>query len=261
MNPLDEQQIREYLSIMGDHTPIQLHLLDSIASTNDYFKGKPKTGLVEFCFAETQTQGRGRLGRTWHSPTGINITVSCRWPIPENIETLNGLSSCVSLSILSALRPIITGLVCKWPNDVYYHDKKLAGILIELNAEMSRLSEAIIGIGLNVNMDESMLSDVFIEKPWTSIQNILGFEQDRNYIAALLLHSLSRYLRRFTERGFTDFLKEWEQCDYLHGKSVTLSAGENNITGIASGINSSGHLLVQMPSGETIAYSSGEIQR
>lgn len=252
---LSESEIKKHLSCPEDF--IALHLLESTSSTNDYFKNKPKINKVEFCFTEEQTNGRGRLGRTWYSPASTNIMMSCRWILPVNVNNLNGLSSCISLALVDALKKLninISELRCKWPNDLYYQDKKLAGILIELYTENGKISEAIIGIGLNVNMDSSPL----IEKPWTSLQNISGFSQDRNYIAALLINSLYRYLQRFAEKGFLDFQQEWQLYDYLKGKAVTVSIGQKIISGMACGVDLSGHLLVETDFGKIIACFSGE---
>jgi BirA family transcriptional regulator, biotin operon repressor / biotin---[acetyl-CoA-carboxylase] ligase len=258
---LNEVAIREHLKALSCSFNPALYLLESTSSTNDYFKGKPKSenNQLEFCFTEEQTQGRGRLGRTWHSPVGVNIMMSCRWAIPENVSDLNGLSSCVSLSLVNALKKLssVEELACKWPNDLYYQNKKLAGILIELHTENGRISEAIIGIGLNVNM----LSSELIDQPWTSLQNILNEPQDRHVIAALVIQSLHAYLVRFSEKGFEDFQQEWQAYDYLTGRQVTLCRGQEKISGIAKGINLSGHLLIETIDGLVIPCFSGEILR
>ncbi len=250
---------------------INLYLLESTSSTNDFFKGKPKPerpNMLEFCFTEKQTQGRGRLGRAWHSSVGENLLFSCRWIIPDNISDLNGLSLCISLALINALKKgfpeeklLLSELRAKWPNDLYYQDKKLAGILIELQTEKcellnkSRLSEVIIGVGLNVNMS----SQDTIEKPWTSLKNIIGHPQDRDYLAALFIQSLHEYMTRFVEKNFIDFQQEWQQYDYLKGKEMTLLKGEEQISGIACGINLSGHLLIETAEGNVVSCLAGEV--
>lgn len=261
---LNTDVIQKYLAGLDRQQAKSIYLLESTTSTNDYFKGKAKTSSLEFCFAEEQTQGRGRLGRAWQTPKGTNIIMSCRWTIPSHITHLNGLSSCISLSLISALKKLnnealSTQLRCKWPNDLYYQDQKLAGILIELYTQNGRISEAIIGIGLNVNMLPSSLPDPsLINQSWTSLQIILESLQDRNWIAALIIESLENYLNRFSSQTLLDFQNEWQQYDYLKGKQLTLTIGQEVISGYACGINESGYLLIQTASGDIIPCSSGE---
>ncbi len=258
LTPLNEIVIKKYLQ-----EDIFLNIVESISSTNDYFKGKPRLDEFEFCFAEHQTQGRGRLGRSWHSPAGQNLMLSCRWSLPENLKTksLQGLSSCISLSLLSALQYLnIPDLKCKWPNDLFYQDKKLAGILIELYSLQGQITEAIIGIGMNVNMPEDTPSALSIEKPWTSLQHILGKSQERNKLAAQVIQHLTTYLTRFAEKGWTDFIAEWNQYDYLTGKEVSMVIDNKNVNGTARGVDLSGSLLIETPHEGIITCSSGEIK-
>lgn len=265
MTALNPIEIKKHLTAPE---AIGLHVVESISSTNDYFKGKPSDSELEFCFTENQTQGRGRLGRTWHSPAGVNLMFSCRWQIPKNLSVssqvrLNGLSSCISLSLLLALSYLnIPDLMCKWPNDLFYQDKKLAGILIELYTHEGQIDQAIIGIGLNVNMPENnqLISMSTIEKPWTSLQQILGVPQDRNMLAAKIIQSLIIYLNRFAGKGWEDFLEEWTEYDYLREREVSIPvAHQERVTGIAKGVNFAGELLVVTSNNKIETCKSGEV--
>lgn len=258
---LNESVIRKHLSDIRN-MDMAIHLLETTSSTNDYFKNKKKTTQLEFCFAEEQTQGRGRLGRSWQAPKGANIIMSCRWLPPPHLISFSGLSSCISLSLIAALKKfdLPSSLACKWPNDLFYDHKKLAGILIELYVEKGQINEIIIGIGLNVNMlHSSLIEPSLINQPWTSLQMILNAPQDRNLIAALLIDSLANYLHRFSEKGFLDFQDEWQKYDYLKGKWVEFPQGNEIISGMACGINSLGYLVIQKESGEVVACSAGEV--
>lgn len=247
----------EIIKYLPNTHNILLECHNSLPSTNDYFKGKPVQQEFEFCFTEDQTKGRGRLGRTWHSPTGVNLMFSCRWQIPSSFLQLQGLSSCVSLSLISALKYLnIPHLMCKWPNDLYYQDRKLAGILIELYATKGKINEAIIGIGLNVNMETL---EVDIEKPWTSLKQICGTHQDRHFLAANLIQSLISYLSRFAFQGWKSFIAEWRQYDYLQGKEVSIPVGQERVGGTALGVDENGALLVETVEQGVISCSSGEI--
>ncbi len=248
-------KIKRYLNNV-DNLIVEVH--ESLPSTNDYFKGKLVQQPFEFCFAESQTKGRGRLGRTWHSPAGVNLIFSCRWQLPSSLSQLQGLSSCVSLSLISALNCLaIPDLMCKWPNDLYYQDKKLAGILIELYAKEGKITEAIIGIGLNVNMETL---DLDLGRPWTSLKQISGIHHDRNVLAAKIIESLMLYLNRFSQKGWKDFMTEWSQYDYLKGKEVSIPVGLETVGGKALGINEKGELLVRTREQKLISCSSGEVK-
>jgi BirA family biotin operon repressor/biotin-[acetyl-CoA-carboxylase] ligase len=248
-------KIKKYLHNTDE---ILLEVHESLPSTNDYFKGKTIQREFEFCFAENQTKGRGRLGRTWHSPSGVNLMFSCRWQLPSSLSQLQGLSSCISLSLISALNYLaIPNLMCKWPNDLYYQDKKLAGILIELYATNGKISQAIIGIGLNVNMEAL---EIDIEKPWTSLKKISGINQDRNLLAARIIESLIHYLNRFSQKRWVDFMPEWTKYDYLKGKEVSIPIGLETITGEALGVDENGGLLIRTSDKKIISCSSGEVE-
>lgn len=245
---LKETEIRTYLHDQS----VELFLLESTTSTNDYFKGLPANSNLQFCFAEHQTNGRGRFNRKWVAPFGANILMTCRVPAFMRKNNLGSLSLYVGLSILKALEEFgLEDLSCKWPNDILYRGIKLAGILIE-NAESTGL---IIGIGLNVNMPEAILSQV--DRPIISLEAILGSPLDRNKIAALLINHLAEALKQFNSQEF-NLQHEWQKHDFLRDKTITLQTGEGPIQGIAQGINGAGHLLVKLPSGEVKEYSAGE---
>ncbi len=248
---LNENEIRKHLQ----DPKVKLSLLGSVASTNDYVRELPASSQLQFCLAEHQIKGRGRFGRTWLAPFGANILLSCRFSLEEDLSHLGGLSLCIGLAILKAVQEFgLEELSCKWPNDILYRNKKLAGILIETRGEAHNLSEAIIGIGLNVNMQEAFLKQV--DRPITSLEAILGMPQDRNKIAALIINSLCHHLTQFQKQGLNK--TEWDQYDFLHGKDITLHVGTEYIQGLATGVDASGHLLLKLPSGEVKAYSAGE---
>lgn len=252
---LKEAEIRKNLDCPAH---LDLTVLPSISSTNDYLKNSPTTASPSFCITEYQTLGRGRFGRTWHAPFASNIMLSCRWPIKQDVSRLGGLSLCVSLAVTAALTEFgLEDLAIKWPNDVLYRGQKLGGILIEIQAETHGLSQAVIGIGLNVNMPAS--SNVPIDQAWVSLQSILDQPQDRNQIAALLIAKLHLYLGRFSQKGFAAFRAEWQKQDYLAGKEVSLRFGTETLQGTAKGVDLTGHLLIESLSGQMQTYSAGEV--
>ncbi|NNM59820.1 MAG: biotin--[acetyl-CoA-carboxylase] ligase, partial [Legionellales bacterium] len=169
---LDSKQISQYIEPHPTLKINQWDIFGSIDSTSDYFRSQaPRDGL-HVCLAEHQTAGRGRFGRAWHSPFGANIYLSCRWPLNQDASNLGGLSLVISLAIVAALSEYgISGLSIKWPNDILWQGKKLAGVLVELQAESHGLTQIIIGIGINVNMKR--LPTPEINQAWVSLDSIV----------------------------------------------------------------------------------------
>ena len=251
---LDVQKIREQLTEPDAH----IELFESIDSTNEYFRSECRQQDVSFCLAEQQTQGRGRLGRAWHSPFGKNIYLSCSYPFQKDISELAGLSLVVSLAMVRTLKQfgLDEQLHVKWPNDIICQGKKISGTLIEVHAESHGMSHAIIGVGLNVNMLIDTRRQV--TQPWTSMRCVGGKYLDRNTVAAALMNHLLDYMRRFDREGFKVFVDEWVASECMQGQQVSLKAGVNTVTGEAVGINAQGHLLLMMADGEVRAFSSGD---
>lgn len=255
---LDANTIKKNLE--QNDLAVNIEIFNEIPSTSDYLKTKKITPnnnkKLYLCLAEQQTNGRGRLGRTWHSPFGSNIYFSCLWHFHKDISDLAGLSLVIGLALIRTLVElgISEGIKIKWPNDILWHQQKLAGVLIEINAETHGHSQVIIGVGLNVNM----ISADEINQPWTSLQQITGHYQDRNQIVALLIKHLADCLDQFMDLGFKSFLHEWPEHDALLHKTIHLEHGRNTVTGIACGVNERGNLIVRHDNDHVITYSSGD---
>lgn len=251
---LDPKTIKQGLSLEAAVT-----VLESITSTNDYFRLTKSFSnkKIHFCFSEEQTKGRGRRQRVWHSPFGKNIYLSCRYPIQKDLSELAGLSLIVGLAIKAMLASLnLPEASVKWPNDLMLGEKKIAGVLIDVQAESHSISIATIGIGLNVNV--TAINRASIDQSWTSLRDQQKTFLDRNKIAILLAKSLLTYMKRFERTGFSAFSKEWSAADFLAGKKLTFQHHDDSITGTALGINDQGHLLLKLASGRVQAYSSGD---
>src|SRR6185437_11003197 len=170
MIKLDKDQIQDELEKQGFILPYNLHVLQSIDSTNRYLKKFPPSSKLKICVAEEQTQGRGRFGRHWHSPFGENIYLSTRWNLQCALNKISGLSLVTSLAIVDALKQvnISNGIKIKWPNDVLWGVHKLCGSLIE--SVSNGLNQIVIGIGLNVNSDTE--KHQLPDKSWCSLFEI-----------------------------------------------------------------------------------------
>ena len=237
---------------------IDIEYFETIDSTNDYLRSAPKDDKTKVCIVEHMSHGKGRLQRNWHAPFGPNIYMSLLYPFTKDISELAGLSLVIGLSlckIINDLYKLEQPVNVKWPNDIIWQNKKLAGILIEVQAESNGVCYAIIGIGVNVNLSGDIEQ---ISQPWTSISKINNQYNDRNILYAKLLDNLLNYIKKFEANGFGDFLEEWKANDGLLNKIVSLKSGELVHTGKASGVNDHGHLLITTEDGKIMSFSSGD---
>ena len=240
--------------------PIKITCVESVTSTNDYFKSHraiDKTTL-DVCLAEHQTEGRGRHGRMWVSPYGQNIYMSCRYHFDKDLSELGGLSLVVGLAVSDSLKAMgfDSGLSIKWPNDVMWNGKKLAGILVEVRAEAHGLSEVVIGIGMNVNLSHEVAQQ--INQGVTSLSEIQGTHCDRTVLAIQLVKQLVADLALFQQNGWDAFKLRWEAVDFLQGRAITLLQAEKKVAGVACGVSHQGYLLLQQEDGCVKTFASGE---
>ncbi|STX51201.1 biotin-[acetylCoA carboxylase] holoenzyme synthetase and biotin operon repressor [Legionella busanensis] len=253
---LHETTIRQYLEQLDYKKPLDLHLFAEIDSTNRYLKDLPSSTITTICCAETQTQGRGRFGRTWVSPFGENIYFSGRWQLNCCISKLSGLSLVISLAILSALKSnnIQKDIYLKWPNDLMWQHKKLAGVLIELIAEANSCIEIIIGIGININTKNKLSPEL----PWCSLYDMTSLHFNRNQLIASLITTLDLFLQQFLDEGFKAFHDEWQQVDYLDGQYITVFQPNLTLSGYVCGVNELGQLRLIDDKGKCHYLSSGD---
>lgn len=231
----------------------------TIASTNEMAMKASQQGDCHgrLFVAEQQTEGRGRRGRSWVSPFARNLYFSLVWRFEQGAAALEGLSLLIGLSLVKALEVLsVDGVELKWPNDLLYQGKKLAGILIELNGEASGQCQVIIGVGMNVNMPKEQAED--IDQPWTDLKTIAGTDVSRNRLLAEVINQLVVRLEEFERTGFAAWVDEWQSYHAMQNKEIALQVGEKVVEGICNGIDTSGALLLQTPSGVQ-AFHGGEV--
>ena len=252
---LDKQKIKQQL----DNRSIIIDLFEQIGSTNDYLQTFCSNNEPRICLAEMQTEGKGRFHREWYSPFGKNIYLSLLYPFNKDISELAGLSLVVGLAVCKAIEEayyLPEPVLVKWPNDIICSDKKLAGTLIELKAETHGFSHAVIGIGLNVNMDRDKQRK--IHQAWTSIKILNEKNNDRNILCIKLINQLFSYIKKFSERGLASFIEEWNSRDYLLHKTICLKSNTQEFRGEAIGVNGQGHLLLKLKDGSQRSFSQGD---
>jgi BirA family biotin operon repressor/biotin-[acetyl-CoA-carboxylase] ligase len=188
---------------------------DCVPSTNDHLLELVSTSKEPLCktavLAAMQTNGKGRQGRTWVSVKG-NILLSLYWPFKGNLEKLYGLSIVVGIAIARVLKANgLSDIQLKWPNDIYWQERKMGGILIETKQNNNGVIDTIIGIGLNIVDMQNYASE--INQKIVSLENALQRKIYINQIVAQILIELNSSLQHFEDKGFEPFVEEWKSLD------------------------------------------------
>ena len=233
-------------------------LLVETFSTNDVAREQARKGAQAgfLVAAGHQTQGRGRLGRSWESPPerGLYVSILLR---PElsvkeagQLTILSSVAAVDAVEAVSGLRPQI-----KWPNDLMVGGRKLAGLLIETEPEGTRLAFAVIGIGINVRHDSTDFSPE-VRGLATSLYLATGQLYRRADLLVALLHAFERRL----DRPFAETREAWAASSLTLGQRVTLTTARGRKHGQALGLDESGALLLRSDSGEVETITAGDMQ-
>ena len=228
-------------------------------STNNYAKELASGGAAHgtVVIADSQTAGRGRLGRSFFSPGGTGLYMSVIIRPDFGIETAQLITSCTAVAAAEALEKLCGHEVAvKWVNDLYLDGKKVCGILTEasLSLENRSLDYAVIGIGVNVLSTKELFSPELGEIA-TSAEDVTGVKISRNRLCAEILNRLEAQLAGIESRGF---LEEYRHREMLTGGMVTVSTGRDTITGRAVGIDDNAGLVVELGDGTRRTIGSGE---
>jgi BirA family biotin operon repressor/biotin-[acetyl-CoA-carboxylase] ligase len=235
---------------------------DAVDSTQNLaisIANKPDShGMV--VIAEQQKNGRGRMKRKWLSPKGgLWLSVVLKPLIPTARITL--LPFVAALAVCEAIREVTkldAGL--KWPNDVMISGKKVAGILLDISAEAEQVNYAVIGIGLNANVDSSLIATrLDAHTMVTSLKDELGHDANRLALARLLLEKLEHYYLELERQGPSGILQKWKQRSDMLGRQVSITQGSRIILGVAADLNDDGSLLLNAD-GKEIRIVSGNIR-
>jgi len=225
-----------------------LHFFTTIDSTNTYAAQLARAGAAEgtAVIADSQSGGKGRLGRTWVSPAGVNLYLSVilRPPVPAaTVPQLNLLAAVAvadTVVQVCGLTPAI-----KWPNDVLVGGKKVCGILAEMQTEGGALRSVVLGIGVNLNAPLSAFPEELRDKA-SSLLLSGGRLVDRPAFAAALLTHLEKLYVLWLEQGFLALRPAWEHhAAWLMGTQITVAAPEGIVAGTVLGLDSDGALLLQ----------------
>lgn len=214
----------------------------SLDSTNSQVLRHFQAGHLQplLVLAEKQTAGRGRRGRVWHSPFAGSIYLTLGWIFSDGVAALEGLSLVAGLKVVEVLQALgAKGLQLKWPNDVYWQQRKLAGILVDVQGDSSGLCQVAIGIGINVNLHEAQ--GALIDQPWVDLMTVSGGQLiSRNQLVAALLNAMVPVLRTLPDSGFAAYQRDWQAYDLCYGQAVTVQSGNSMLAGRACGVNAQG---------------------
>ncbi|MGQ0442493.1 MAG: biotin--[acetyl-CoA-carboxylase] ligase [Methylophilaceae bacterium] len=251
----------EVLRAIGEQRAwFKLELLDEVPSTNTYLMQQAAKGAahVTCVAAHIQSKGRGRRGRSWVSSLGASLTFSLLWRFQCGAAALSGLSLAVGVALIRALASLgVHQAQLKWPNDVLIDNKKLAGILIDLQGDMDGPSAAVIGIGINVALPEHVLNN--IDQPATDLVQVGAASVNQSVLLGGILKHLADGLRDFEQRGFSGVRDEWLAYHVYHNKPVRMQLPDGrDVQGIVKNVAEDGILLVETALGLQ-RFSAGEM--
>ena len=255
----DAANVKDNLNCV--HIGSDIVFLPEIDSTNnlakEHAKNNAQEGLV--IIAESQTGGRGRMGRFWHSPpeTGIYLSILLKPNLkPDQLSFITLLAGVSAISTINEFSHQRGNL--KWPNDILINDKKVCGLLCEMTQERGDSFSVVIGIGINVNQVPEQFPEG-LKKTATSLRIVNGSPMNRLTVIRSLLTTLDREYQFFLTEGGHSVIKKWRLNTDLFGKKVAVKRGSATITGTAMNLDESGRLVLRRDNGHDEVIDSGEI--
>jgi BirA family biotin operon repressor/biotin-[acetyl-CoA-carboxylase] ligase len=239
----------------------QLHYFTELDSTNTRARELAAAGAAqgEVVLAESQTQGRGRLGRRWESPAFRNLYLS----IILRPKLAPALTQQITLMAAVAVAETVGFFIgrppeIKWPNDILADGKKLAGILAEAAFDAKRVEYVVLGIGVNVDYRAETMPETLRPRA-TSIAEAAGQRVSRDRVLIRLIQHLDRCYAELEESGFVALQPRWEAHFGLRGKQVRIDLGGETFLGRALGIDRKGALIVATEDGQRRSVVAGDV--
>ncbi|MGG6309546.1 biotin--[acetyl-CoA-carboxylase] ligase [Paenibacillus macerans] len=251
-------------ALQGNRTFGQrLKLLESVVSTQEEARrlaeeGAPHGTLV---LAEEQTAGRGRQGRRWYSPPGKGIWMSLLLrPDRQPLSIASQLTLLTAVAVCRAVRKtsgVDAGI--KWPNDLMVNGRKLCGIIVESIAEDELIRYAIAGIGIDVNLEAQDIP-AELKSVATSLQIESGRRIDRAELIGAVMTEMEQLYELYMEEGFSPVSHLWEALSVTLGRQIAVKTPDGDVTGLATGLDPNGALLLEDHAGKVFTIFSGEVQ-
>ena len=234
--------------------------LETTDSTNTYAKQNAVNFSVHdiVCItAEAQTAGRGRFGRPWVSPKGMNLYTTFVFRLPLETTHLKSLGQVMAASVARLLLNEQLHPQIKWPNDVLLSGKKLAGVLCETEFHRDFV-QVFLGVGVNVNMDRGELET--IDQPATSLKHETGRVWDKNGLLQKLQAQFTADLEQFKHGGFAPFHALFEQLLAHKGQVVRCFDGKKTWEGTCHSLTSDGQLNLYLADKTMHTVIAGEVK-
>ena len=242
----------------------QIYLFGDVASTNDALRHLARGGAREgtTVLAESQSAGRGRLGKSWFSPFGVNLYASVLFRPAITPAEAPVFSFIGSLATADAVRSVGLAAAIKWPNDILANRKKVAGVLADLATTGDRLNYVILGVGVNLNVERKALLEALGDagRAAASLRELAGRDIDRNAFAASFLTFLDEWFQVYQARGADALLRAWSDRDILTGRRVEVREEGSVFQGRALGLAADGCLRVEDSNGRMRQVVAGEVR-
>ncbi|MGM0785849.1 MAG: biotin--[acetyl-CoA-carboxylase] ligase [Pseudomonadota bacterium] len=259
---LDGRAIVADLPRAGRQHLVRLFIEETLPSSNEFIRQRfaQGAGHGEVCLVEQQSEGRGRRGRTWTTPWGRALMLSLGWRFDSGVAALEGLSLAVGVVLAQVLERHGARPLLKWPNDVLLAGAdgslgKLSGILVEISGDAEGPCEAVIGMGINVNLPQSFRDS--LDQPVAAVVDQAP-RLTRNRLAAELLNELLPLLAGYEERGFGAWQEAWNARHAYAGCDIEVLRGEQRLSAVAESVDEFGNLWVRRD-GQRERLAGGEI--
>jgi BirA family transcriptional regulator, biotin operon repressor / biotin---[acetyl-CoA-carboxylase] ligase len=257
---LDKSVLNEHLELLENIEHIELSVKDFVNTTTEEFNPREiQSNELKISIAEFQKKGKGRQNRKWLSPFGAGISCSIFKQLSKNFNPI-GLSLYLGIGIIDALEEMgFNGIKLKWPNDLYYKDKKLGGILVDIYQNSDSESVISLGIGINYSLPKNKDFNFDTNNSPADLYSIgLEHTPDRSKIAGYLLKRIIENLDSFSIGSMRNIEKRWNKIDNLHAKTIKIQIADKLIKGINRGISSDGELILEVDS-KRIKFITGHI--
>ncbi|MSP40574.1 MAG: biotin--[acetyl-CoA-carboxylase] ligase [Deltaproteobacteria bacterium] len=246
---------------VGNRIGGKFHYFFEIASTNSYARQLADSGAAEgeVVLAESQSHGRGRLGRHWQSPPYVNLYVSLI--LRPRLAPVDApqITLMAAVALAETVASFVTQAVTiKWPNDILIGGKKLAGILTEASCDSERLHYVILGIGVNLNYAIATMPEEIRQRA-TSIAHLTGNTLSRESFLRRLIHDLDRCYGELERAGFAALARRWQSYFSLRDRRVRVELLDQVTNGWARGIDRDGALLVEDDNGVIQRVIAGDV--
>jgi BirA family biotin operon repressor/biotin-[acetyl-CoA-carboxylase] ligase len=239
----------------------KIYVFSHVASTNDVAFRLALNGGEEgaVVLAESQTKGKGRMGRQWESPAGLNIYLSIILRpriLPSKTPLITLMAAVACAEAIDEVVGFIPAI--KWPNDLLLEGKKLGGILTEADMEMDRINFVIVGIGINVNMTRKAFP-LSIRDTATSLLEACGREISRTALTQAILRHLEQWYTRLGQGRGGEIRRRWEELSLVRGQEIEITFMGEVVRGTAQEIDEDGALLVQTNNGTIRRVVAGDV--